>query len=58
MGGSLSTPLDADFGPRPEEAVEGRAALARSLLFFHSLTGLSTRGTAMLGHWSQHHLRL
>ena len=57
--GSLpSTPLAADFGPRPEGAVEGRAAWARSLLFYLSLTGLSMRGPAMLGHWSQHHLRL
>ena len=25
---------------------------------FLSLTGLSTGGQAMLGHWSQHHIRL
>ena len=57
-GSLLSTPPAVDFGPRPEGAAEGRAALARSLLFYLSLTGLSTRGPAMLGHWSQHHLRL
>ena len=28
------------------------------LPFYLSLTGLSTGGQAMLGHWSQHHLRL
>ena len=44
----------------PGGVVEGRATLARSLLFYLSLTGLSTGlgGPAMLGHWSQHNLRL
>ena len=41
-----------------EGAVEGRSALAWSSLFYLSQTGLSTRGPAMLGHWSQHHLRI
>ena len=57
-GSLLSTPLAADFGPGLDGAVEGCAALAWSLPFYLSLTGLSTGGQAMLGHWSQHHPRL
>ena len=58
MGRRRGAQLDGEFalGPRQEGAVEGRAAWARSLLFYISLTSLSMRGPAMLGHWS--HLRL
>ena len=45
-------------GPGLDGAVEGCAALAWNLPFYLSLTGLSTGGQAMIGHWSQHHLRL
>ena len=57
-GSLLSTPRIADVEAGQEGAVEGRNALARSLPFYLSLTGHSTGGPAMLGHWSQHHLRL
>ena len=40
--GWLYTPLAADFGPGPEAAAEGCSALAWSLIFYLSLTGLST----------------
>ena len=53
-----STPLAADFGPGPEAAVKGQTSWARSSLFCLSLTGLSTRGPAMLSHFSLNHLRL
>ena len=46
--GLLSTPLAADFGPGPEAAVEGCAALTCSLPFYRSLTGLSTGSQAMV----------
>ena len=42
----------------PGWGLEGCAALVWSLPFYLSLTGLSTGGQAMIGHWSQHHLRL
>ena len=56
--GVSATLLAANFGPGLDGAVEGCAALAWSLPFYLSLTGLSTGGQAMLGRWSQHHLRL
>ena len=39
-GNLLSTPLATDFGPGPEGAGEGCSALAWSLPFYISLTGL------------------
>ena len=54
----FSTLLAANFRPGLDEAVEGCAALAWSLPFSLSLTGLSMGGQAMLCHWSEHHLRL
>ena len=54
----LFMPLATNFGPGLDGAVEGCAALAWSLPFYLSLTGLSTGGQAMLGHCSQYHLRL
>ena len=53
----LIMPLAANFGPGLDRA-EGCAALACVLPSYLSLTGPSTGGQAMLGHWPQHHLRL
>ena len=43
-------PLAANFEPGLDGAVEECAALAWSLPFYLSLTGLSTGGQDMLGH--------
>ena len=57
-GVCFSTLLAAIFGHSLDGAMEGCSALALSFPFYLSLTGLSMGGQAMLGHWSQHHLRL
>ena len=52
----IPLPHAAYCEPGPDGALEGCAALAWSLPFYLSLTGLSTGGQAMLDQLSQHHL--